>query len=176
MGTRSAATLTETWDVPAPTGLLYLGIDGGGGSIWPPPFPRPRCATGPGSGRRCAVVTTSQGFRELTGWLGELGFPQDQIRIGLEPTGGWYGRTVAAWLERHGYRVDWLQNFAIHDRRHLMIGKPDQDRRPGRPPDRASALRAGAARSQGWLPPAPASEHGRGPNALPPNRCCRQPW
>jgi hypothetical protein len=38
----------------------------------------------------------------------------------MEPTGGWYGRTVAAWLERH---VDWLQNFAIHDRRHLMIGK-----------------------------------------------------
>ena len=41
----------------------------------------------------------------------------------MEPTGGWYGRTVAAWLERHGYRVDWLQNVALHDRRKLMIGK-----------------------------------------------------
>jgi hypothetical protein len=29
MGTRSAAALTETWDVPAPSGLLYLGIDVG---------------------------------------------------------------------------------------------------------------------------------------------------
>jgi transposase len=69
------------------------------------------------------IATTALGFRELTGWIGELGFGPDQTRIGMEPTGGWYGRTVAAWLERHGYRVDWLQNFALHDRRHLMIGK-----------------------------------------------------
>ncbi len=69
------------------------------------------------------IATNALGFRGLTGWLGELGFAPDQVRIGMEPTGGWYGRTVAAWLERHGYRVDWLQNFALHDRRHLMIGK-----------------------------------------------------
>jgi transposase len=69
------------------------------------------------------IATTALGFHGLTGWLGELGFAPDQTRIGMEPTGGWYGRTVAAWLERYGYHVDWLQNFAIHDRRHLMIGK-----------------------------------------------------
>ncbi len=69
------------------------------------------------------VATTGFGFRELTSWLAELGVPPGLIRIGMEPTGGWYGRTVAAWLERHGYRVDWLQNFALHERRHLMIGK-----------------------------------------------------
>jgi transposase len=124
MGTRSAAALTETWDVPAPTGLLYLGIDVGRRHHLAAAVPEAKMWDG--SWERAAVrtvATTSLGFRELTGWLGELGFPPDQIRIGLEPTGGWYGRTVAAWLERHGYRVDWLQNFAIHDRRHLMIGK-----------------------------------------------------
>src|SRR5215470_3078134 len=68
------------------------------------------------------IATTALGFRGLIGWIGELGFTPDQTRIGLEPTGGWYGRTMAAWLERHGYRVDWLQNFALHDRRKLMIG------------------------------------------------------
>lgn len=70
-----------------------------------------------------AIPTTGSGFRDLTGWLSESGLAPSQIRIGLEPTGGWYGRTVAAWLERHSYQVQWLQNFALHDRRHLMIGK-----------------------------------------------------
>ena len=69
------------------------------------------------------ITTTALGFRDLTAWLAERGFAPDQTRIGMEPTGGWYGRTVAAWLERHGYRVDWLQNSALHERRHLMIGK-----------------------------------------------------
>ena len=75
-------------------------------------------------------------------------------RIGMEPTGGWYGRTVAAWLERHGYRVDWLQNVALHDRRKLMIWQTDQDRCAGRLSDCGFALRAEAARPQGRLPAA----------------------
>jgi len=124
MGTQSAAALTETWGVPAPTGLLYLGIDVGRRQHLAAAIPEPRMWDGSwerAPARR--IATTSLGFRELTGWLGELGFAFDQVRVGMEPTGGWYGRTVAAWLERHGYRVDWLQNFALHERRHLMIGK-----------------------------------------------------
>ncbi len=124
MGTQPAAALTETWDVPAPTGFLYLGIDIGRRKHLVAAIPEPRMWDG--SWERApvrAIATTGLGFRQLTGWLGELGFSPDQVRIGMEPTGGWYGRTVAAWLERHGYRVDWLQNFALHDRRHLMIGK-----------------------------------------------------
>lgn len=124
MGTQSATAMTETWAAPAPTGLFFLGIDIGRrhhlaaaiseGKMWDGSWERAPV-------RR--VATTGVGFRELTSWLAELGVPPDQIRIGMEPTGGWYGRTVAAWLERHGYRVDWLQNFALHERRHLMIGK-----------------------------------------------------
>jgi transposase len=124
MGTQSAAALTETWGVPAPTGLLYLGIDIGRRKHVAAAIPETRMWDG--SWERAPVrtiATTALGFRELTGWLGELGFAPDQTRVGVEPTGGWYGRTVGAWLERHGYRVDWLQNFALHDRRHLMIGK-----------------------------------------------------
>jgi transposase len=124
MGTQSAAALTETWGVPAPTGLLYLGIDIGRRHHMAVAVPETRMWDG--SWERAPVrriATTALGFRELTSWLGELGFGSDLTRVGMEPTGGWYGRTVAAWLERHGYRVDWLQNFALHDRRQLMIGK-----------------------------------------------------
>ena len=124
MGAQSAAALTETWGVPASTGLLYLGIDIGRRQHLAAAIPETRMWDG--SWERAPVrtiATTALGFQGLTGWLGELGFTPDQTRIGMEPTGGWYGRTVAAWLERHGYHVDWLQNFAIHDRRHLMIGK-----------------------------------------------------
>jgi transposase len=124
MGTQSAAALTETWGVPAPTGLLYLGIDIARRQHVAAAIPETRMWDG--SWERAparTIATNALGFRGLTGWLGELGFAPDQVRIGMEPTGGWYGRTVAAWLERHGYRVDWLQNFALHDRRHLMIGK-----------------------------------------------------
>jgi transposase len=124
MGTQPAAALTETWDAPAPTGFLYLGIDVGRRKHLAAAIPEPRMWDG--SWERAsarAIATTAFGFRELTGWLSELNATPDQTRIGMEPTGGWYGRTVAAWLERHGYRVDWLQNFALHDRRHLMIGK-----------------------------------------------------
>jgi transposase len=115
---------SETWDVPAPSGFLYLGIDIGRRKHLAAAIPEPRMWDG--SWERApvrAIATTALGFRELISWLGELGFAPDQTRVGMEPTGGWYGRTVAAWLERHGYRVDWLQNFALHDRRHLMIGK-----------------------------------------------------
>jgi len=124
MGTQPAAALTETWGVPAPTGLLYLGIDIGRRKHLAVAIPELRMWDG--SWERAPVrtiATTALGFRGLTSWLVELGAPPDMVRVGMEPTGGWYGRTVAAWLERHGYRVDWLQNFALHDRRHLMIGK-----------------------------------------------------
>jgi transposase len=124
MGTQSAAALTENWGVPAPTGLLYLGIDIGRRQHLAAAIPETRMWDG--SWERASVrtiTTTALGFRGLTAWLGERGFAPDQTRIGMEPTGGWYGQTVAAWLERHGYRVDWLQNSALHERRHLMIGK-----------------------------------------------------
>jgi transposase len=124
MGTQSAAALTDTWGVPAPTGLLYVGIDIGRRKHLAAAIPDGRMWDG--SWERApvrSIATTSLGFRGLTSWLAELGVAPADTRIGMEPTGGWYGRTVAAWLERHGYQVSWLQNFALHDRRQLMIGK-----------------------------------------------------
>jgi transposase len=67
--------------------------------------------------------TSGAGFRELTGWLESFQLPPEKVAIGCEPTGGWYARTIAGWLERSGYRVDWLQNWALHERRELLIGK-----------------------------------------------------
>jgi transposase len=124
MDAQSAAVLTETWGPPIPTGLLYLGIDIGRRQHLAAAIPETRMWDG--SWERAPVrkvATTAVAFRDLTSWLAELGTQPEQVRIGMEPTGGWYGRTVAAWLERHGYRVDRLQNFALDDRRHLMIGK-----------------------------------------------------
>ncbi|HKA51286.1 MAG TPA: hypothetical protein VKK19_17015 [Candidatus Dormibacteraeota bacterium] len=55
---------------------------------------------------------TSSGFRDLAQWLGGSGLEPTRIAIGCEPTGGWYSRTVAAWLEPQGYEINWLQNWA----------------------------------------------------------------
>jgi len=69
------------------------------------------------------VATNGSGFRDLTRWLEKSGFDRERIRIGIEPTGGWYAMTIASWLERHGYQVAWLQNWTLHERRQLAIGK-----------------------------------------------------
>ena len=40
-------------------------------------------------------ATSAGGYRELVEWLALSGLGQDQIKIGIEPTGGWYTRTVS---------------------------------------------------------------------------------
>jgi transposase len=126
MGARStAAALTETRGGPLPAGhQLYVGVDVGRRQHVVAAIPKARMENG--SWERAGVhriSTSSRGFRELTEWLTSLGWRQDQVAVGCEPTGGWYARTVAAWLERHGYEVSWLQNSALHERRELLIGK-----------------------------------------------------
>ena len=126
MGARStAAALTETRGGPLPAGhQLYVGVDVGRRQHVVAAIAKDRMENG--SWERAGVhriPTTSAGFRELTEWLSSLGFSQDQVAVACEPTGGWYARTVAAWLERHGYEVSWLQNSALHERRELLIGK-----------------------------------------------------
>jgi transposase len=68
------------------------------------------------------VLANADGFTQLIHWLADLG-PVAATVIGCEPTGGWYTRTVVAWLEVRGYRITWLQNWALHERRQLAIGK-----------------------------------------------------
>jgi len=126
MGAQSTvAALTETRGGTAPTGhRLYVGIDAGRRHHVVAAIPTERMENG--SWERAGIhrtPTTSRGFRELTDWFRSLGSAGGQIAGGCEPTGGWYAQTVAAWLERHGYEISWLQNFAIHERRQLLIGK-----------------------------------------------------
>jgi len=77
----------------------------------------------PGNVPPSRFASGGKGYRELTAWLAISGLEPNQIKIGLEPTGGWYSQTVAAWLVRHGYQISWLQNAALHERRQLAIGK-----------------------------------------------------
>ncbi len=126
MGAQSTdAALTESWGGPAAAGArLYVGIDIGRHSHLVAAIPKDRMEDGSwerGAVRR--VSTTAGGFADLTVWLDSFGVPRAATVAGCEPTGGWYGWTVVAYLENAGYRVHWLQNWAIHDRRKLLIGK-----------------------------------------------------
>jgi transposase len=126
MGTRTPdGTLTESRGGPAPAGnCLYVGIDVGRRQHVVAAISQERMENG--SWERAGVhrfATSGRGFRELTSWLESFDLEPQKIHIGCEPTGGWYAQTVAAWLERHDYQVSWLQNWALHERRQLAIGK-----------------------------------------------------
>jgi len=126
LGTKStSAALTDYRGGTAPAGSrLYVGIDAGRRQHVVAAIVLERMENG--SWERAAVhsiQTTGQGFRELIVWLQAFGHTPGQIRIGCEPTGLWCAETVVAWLERHGYEVQWLQTWALHERRRLAIGK-----------------------------------------------------
>jgi transposase len=125
MGTQpTSATFTESWDGPDPSGTrLYVGLDIGRRAHAVSAITR--TAMDDGSWDRTPVrrvLANASGFTELTFWLASIG-PVEATVVGCEPTGGWYTRTVVAWLEARGYRITWLQNWAVHDRRQLAIGK-----------------------------------------------------
>jgi transposase len=116
--------LTENRGGTAPAGSLYVGIDAGRRHHVVAAIVQERMENG--SWERAGahrISTNGQGFRELLAWLQDSGHPPSRVRIGCEPTGGWYAETVAAWLARHGYEIWWLQNWAVHERRQLAIGK-----------------------------------------------------
>lgn len=109
----------------APAGSrLYVGIDAGRRQHVVAAIALERMENG--SWERTVVhriPTTGQGFRELLTWLQQSEHAPSQVRVGCEPTGLWCAETVVAWLERHGYEVQWLQTWALHERRQLAIGK-----------------------------------------------------
>ncbi len=125
MGARTTnPTLTENGDRSGPTGLLYVGVDIGRRSHMVAAIPRQRMEDA--SWEHVAprrFPTSGDGYRHLIQWLNGAGLDPIWVRVGLEPTGGWYAQTVAAWLVRHGYQISWLQNAALHERRQLAIGK-----------------------------------------------------
>lgn len=126
MGARSpVAALTETRGDTVPAGhRLYVGIDVGRREHIVAAISEEQMLRA--SWERVPVrriATSGKGFRELTDWLHGSGYGVHEVEVGCEPTGGWYAQTVAAWMERHGYVVSWLQNSALHERRQLLIGK-----------------------------------------------------
>ena len=126
MGTQStSAALTDYQGGTAPAGSrLYVGIDAGRRKHAVASIALERMENG--SWERAAVhriSTTGRGCRELVAWLEASGHQPDQVRIGCEPTGLWCAETLVAWLERRGYEVQWLQTWALHERRRLAIGK-----------------------------------------------------
>lgn len=126
MGARTdEAALTETRGGTAPAGTrLFVGIDIGRFHHLVAAIPQERMENGTWEravARRFA--TNADGFTELVAWLLSFGVEVSNVRVGIEPTGGLYSKTVVAWLVRHDFQIDWLQNWAVHDRRHLLIGK-----------------------------------------------------
>lgn len=116
--------LTETWAPPTTAGHLYLGIDVGRHGHLVAAVPEAAFA---GDRWQSAPVrrfeTGPVGYAALGLWLETFGVPVDEVRAGLEPTGGYYAQTIAAWLRSRGYAVAWLQNWAVHDQRQLLVGK-----------------------------------------------------
>jgi len=117
--------LTENRGGPEPAGTpLYVGIDAGRRHHVVVGIGQERMENGSwerAGARR--VPTNSAGFSEMLEWLQTFGRQPEEVRIGCEPTGGWCAETLVAFLERHRYRVSWLQNWALHERRRLAIGK-----------------------------------------------------
>lgn len=117
--------LTENGGGTEPAGArLYVGIDAGRRHHVVVAVDQPRMENGTwerATARR--VPTSGAGFVEFLQWLEGFGRTPGQVQIGCEPTGGWCAETLVAYLERHGYQVSWLQNWALHERRRLAIGK-----------------------------------------------------
>ena len=119
-------TLTGSRDGPPPAGHheLYVGIDIGRRHHRVCLIPRARMEDGSWmKAPAWEMATTGSGYRELSERISRHQLPTEQVAIGCEPTGGLYSRTVAAWLERESYRMSWLQNWSLHQRRQLITGK-----------------------------------------------------
>ncbi len=69
------------------------------------------------------IASNRAGFDELRDWLTTFGSALEQTQIGIEPTGAVYGRAIVECLEKLGYEITWLQNWAVHEKRQLLLGK-----------------------------------------------------
>lgn len=127
MATRSPAiVLTENRGstTPAGTDCLYVGLDIGRRSHIVAVIPRSRMEDGSWERSRTRRIASNRdGFDELSAWLASFGYGTQLTRIGIEPTGAVYGRALVEYLEQHGYEIAWLQNWAVHEKRQLLLGR-----------------------------------------------------
>lgn len=127
MATRTPAiVLTENRGsaVPAGPGCLYVGLDIGRRSHTVAAIPRARMEDGGWErARPRRIISHRKGFDELNAWLVSFGYEAGLTKIGIEPTGAVYGRALAEFLEQRGYQIAWLQNWAVHEKRQLLLGR-----------------------------------------------------
>lgn len=127
MATRTPAiVLTENRGsaVPAGLGYLYVGLDIGRRSHTVVAIPRSRMEDGSWERARTRQIASHRkGFDELSAWLASLGYEVGRIKIGIEPTGAVYARALVEYLERRGHQIAWLQNWAVHEKRQLLLGR-----------------------------------------------------
>jgi transposase len=70
------------------------------------------------------VPVSRLGYEKIAGLLARLtDDPARDVVAGLEPTGGYYARTVHAYLTSLGLEVHWIKNNAVHDARDAVYGK-----------------------------------------------------
>jgi transposase len=70
------------------------------------------------------VPVNRAGFERIGALLQRLSDdPARDVVAGLEPTGGYYARTVHAYLRGLGLPVHWVKNNAVHDARDAVYGK-----------------------------------------------------
>lgn len=70
------------------------------------------------------VPVSRPGYEKISALLARLtDDPARDVVAGLEPTGGYYARTVHAYLASLGLEVRWIKNNAVHDARDAVYGK-----------------------------------------------------
>lgn len=71
-----------------------------------------------------SVPVSRPGYEKIGALLARLtDDPARDVVAGLEPTGGYYARTVHAYLASLGLEVHWIKNNAVHDARDAVYGK-----------------------------------------------------
>jgi transposase len=68
-------------------------------------------------------ATTREGFDRLSAFLESRGATPQNCLAAMEPTGGYYSRTIFAWLRKRGYGALWVKNQAVHDQRETLYGR-----------------------------------------------------
>jgi len=69
------------------------------------------------------VTVNREGFERLRELIAKHTDDPSTVVAGVEPTGGYYSRTIHAFLQRLGADVLWLKNQAVHDTRDAVYGK-----------------------------------------------------
>lgn len=105
----------------------FLGVDVGRRTHAVCALPRSLFEQGDSRWQRAptlAVPVSRPGYEKIAALLARLADdPARDVVAGLEPTGGYYARTVHAYLAGLGLEVHWIKNNAVHDARDAVYGK-----------------------------------------------------